>query len=55
VSTAAKPGSDPRAVKVQVSDEEIIAHLANGRTISVPLGWSWRLADATPDQRDATS
>jgi hypothetical protein len=24
---------------------------ADGRTISVPLAWSWRLADATPAQR----
>ena len=25
--------------------------LADGRVISVPLAWSWRLSDATPDQR----
>ena len=29
----------------------ITAHLADGRTISVPLVWSWRLANATPEQR----
>ena len=34
------------------SDTELItAHLADGRTISVPLAWSWRLSDARPDQR----
>ena len=27
------------------------AHLADGRTISVPLVWSWRLSEATPAQR----
>jgi len=27
------------------------AHLADGRIISVPLAWSWRLAAATPAQR----
>jgi hypothetical protein len=34
-----------------VTDDEITAHLVDGRTISVPLVWSWRLADATPAQR----
>ncbi len=23
----------------------------DGRTISVPLAWSWRLSEATPEQR----
>lgn len=51
MSTAARPSSDARAVSVQVTAEEIIAHLADGRTISVPLAWSWRLSDATVAQR----
>jgi hypothetical protein len=51
VSTAARPNSDPRAVSVRVTGEEIIASLADGRTISVPLTWSWRLSDATTEQR----
>src|SRR5687768_16958936 len=34
------------------SDTELItAHLADGRTISVPLAWSWRLSEARPEQR----
>ena len=37
--------------RVEVSDETITAHLADGRVISVPLAWSWRLSDATPAQR----
>jgi len=36
---------------VEVTDDLITAHLADGRTISVPLAWSWRLADATPQER----
>jgi len=36
---------------VEVTDENITAHLVDGRVISVPLAWSWRLSDATPAQR----
>jgi hypothetical protein len=32
-----------RATAVEVTDEFIVARLADGRTISVPLAWSWRL------------
>lgn len=42
---------EPRIIDVRVSDETITARLADGRTISVPLAWSWRLSEATPDQR----
>jgi len=28
-----------------------MARLVDGRTISVPLAWSWRLSEATPEQR----
>jgi hypothetical protein len=44
--------NEPRVVAAQVTDDLITAHLADGRTISVPLVWSWRLADATPAQRE---
>jgi hypothetical protein len=37
--------------EMQVTEEEIIARLLDGRTISVPLAWSWRLSEATPEQR----
>ncbi len=37
---------------IHVTDEEIIAYLLDGRTISVPLAWSWRLSEATPEQRN---
>jgi hypothetical protein len=36
---------------VVVTDETITAHLVDGRVISVPLAWSWRLSEATPAQR----
>jgi hypothetical protein len=42
---------DPRIRELSVTDEMISAHLVDGRTISVPLNWSWRLSDATPEQR----
>lgn len=40
-----------RIARVEVTDERITAHLEDGRVISVPLAWSWRLSDATPAQR----
>ena len=43
---------EPRILDVVVTDETITARLADGRTISVPLAWSWRLSDARPEQRD---
>ena len=41
----------PRIVEIRVNDDSIIAQLADGRSISVPLVWSWRLSDATLEQR----
>jgi len=43
--------SDPRIEHVRVTEEEIIAQLVDGRVISVPLAWSWRLAEASAAQR----
>jgi hypothetical protein len=43
--------SEPLAADVSVTEDEIVAHLTDGRTISVPLAWSWRLSEATPEQR----
>jgi len=42
---------EPLLLSATVTDDEIIAHLVDGRTISVPLVWSWRLTEATPEQR----
>ena len=41
----------PRIMDVVVSDEIITANLSDGRSVSVPLAWSWRLSEATPTQR----
>ena len=43
--------SVPRIIALEVTEDAINARLADGRTISVPLAWSWRLANATPAQR----
>ncbi|HEV3278976.1 MAG TPA: DUF2442 domain-containing protein [Terriglobia bacterium] len=42
---------EPRVKSVNVTDEAVVAHLADGRIVGVPLAWSWRLMDATPEQR----
>lgn len=44
--------NEPRIASLKVTKDEIIAHLVDGRTISVPLAWSWRLSDASPSQRN---
>jgi hypothetical protein len=49
MSTAAD--SDPRIVALEVTEDAIVAQLADGRTIRVPLAWSWRLSEATREQR----
>jgi len=43
--------SEPRITAVEVTDDTITAQLADGRIISVPLAWSWRLSNATAAQR----
>lgn len=43
--------SEARIREIRVTDDKIIADLMDGRTISVPLAWSWRLSEATPEQR----
>ncbi len=40
-----------RATDVKVTDDEIIVHLVDGRTLSVPLAWFPRLLHASPEQR----
>lgn len=49
MSTAVKV--EVRIKDIEVTDETITAHLTDGRTITVPLVWSWRLSEATPEQR----
>ncbi|NWG02989.1 MAG: DUF2442 domain-containing protein [Syntrophaceae bacterium] len=40
-----------RIKNISVTEDTITAQLIDGRIISVPLAWSWRLAEATPKQR----
>jgi hypothetical protein len=43
--------TEARIDRVEVSTETITAYVVDGRVVSVPLAWSWRLSDATPAQR----
>lgn len=43
--------TNPRAVEIDVTDDELIAHLADGRTVSVPLAWFPRLLHASGTER----
>jgi len=42
---------EPVAVDVGFSDHSMSVRLADGREVTVPLEWSPRLANATPDER----
>ena len=44
--------TDARVKDVSVTEELITFHLYDGRVISVPLAWSWRLSDASTAQRN---
>ena len=44
--------ADARVKQVAVTDDLITFHLVDGRVVSVPLAWSWRLSEATTTQRD---
>jgi hypothetical protein len=50
MSTAVKL-QEVRIKNISVSEDTITAQLVDGRIISVPLAWSWRLSEATPPQR----
>lgn len=44
--------SEPRAVEVELTEDELIVHLADGRRIAVPLAWFPRLFEASPAERE---
>ena len=44
--------TDTRVKEVSVTEELITFNLVDGRVVSVPLAWSWRLSEATPTQRN---
>jgi hypothetical protein len=43
--------ADARVTRAVVTENLITFHLKDGRVVSTPLSWSWRLSDATPAQR----
>lgn len=43
---------EPKISDLRVTESEITAYLIDWRSVSVPLAWSWRLSEATPDQRN---
>lgn len=43
--------ADERVLDVRFDDYSLIVDLMDGRTISAPLAWYPRLANATPEQR----
>ncbi|MGH9195751.1 MAG: DUF2442 domain-containing protein, partial [Acidimicrobiia bacterium] len=42
---------EPVIIDVAVTDDTLTTRLANARTLSVPLAWSSRLSNASPDKR----
>ena len=50
MSTAVKL-REVRIRDIKVTTDTITACLVDGRVISVPLAWSWRLSEATQKQR----
>lgn len=40
-----------RTRSVEFTDDTLVVHLIDGRTLAVPLEWFPRLRDATPEQR----
>ena len=42
---------EPEVVQVETTEAHLIARLADGRMISVPLDWYPRLAHGTPEER----
>jgi len=43
---------DPRIKDIKIDKNTITAFLEDGRVISVPLTWSWRLSKASENQRN---
>lgn len=42
---------EARIKDISINEDTITACLVDGRVISVPLAWSWRLSEASPAQR----
>jgi hypothetical protein len=51
MTTLARSDTVPEPVGVVVTDDTLSVDLADGRTISVPLGWFPRLVEGSPQER----
>jgi hypothetical protein len=43
--------TNPRAIELTVLEDELVARLADGRVVSVPLAWFPKLLHASPAER----
>jgi hypothetical protein len=43
--------TNPRAVEIAITDDELVVHLADGRTVTVPLAWFPSLLHASAEER----
>jgi hypothetical protein len=43
--------TNPRAIEVSVTADELVVRLLDGRTVTVSLTWFPRLLHASPDER----
>jgi hypothetical protein len=43
---------EPAAIDIEITDEEFVVTLADGRTLSIPLFWYPRLLAGTPTERE---
>jgi hypothetical protein len=43
--------TNPRAIEVAITADEIVVHLADGRTVTVPLAWFPHLLHASEAER----
>ena len=49
--STSEPRAGERVTNVRVTDDSLTVDLLDGRSLTVPLAWYPRLADATPQQR----
>ena len=49
--SSSDPQIEPRAERVDCTNDELIVTLVDGRALSVPLAWFPRLASAEPSAR----
>ncbi|MCR9093245.1 MAG: DUF2442 domain-containing protein [bacterium] len=49
--SSSAPEKTPRATSVEISGDELIVTLRDGRRIASPLAWYPRLQEATPEAR----